>query len=121
MIVKNFWQSFKYAGAGILSALKRERNLKIHLLIMFLVIILGIIFQINVWEWIICFLCFGLVIGSELINTSLEITVDMITKKKCEQAKWAKDIAAGSVLVIAFFVFLVGICIFVPKLWRIIQ
>ena len=40
---KNILNSFKYAFNGIKTALKTERNMKIHITIMILVIIVGII------------------------------------------------------------------------------
>ena len=50
--------SFKYAFEGIWSAIKKERNLKIHIVIMFLVIVFGIIFNISKIEWFACILLF---------------------------------------------------------------
>ena len=60
--------SFKYAIQGILSSFKTERNMKIHIFIMILVICAGIILKINKYEWIVCILCFAIVIGGELLN-----------------------------------------------------
>ena len=56
--------SFKCAFNGIKSVLIKERNIKIHLFAMFLVIIFGIIFKLDKIEWIICVVCFALVIGA---------------------------------------------------------
>ena len=60
---KKLINSFKYAIQGIFSSFKTERNMKIHIFIMFLVIAFGIILKINKYEWIICFLCFAIVIS----------------------------------------------------------
>ena len=98
---KHIINSFKYAFNGIYSALKKERNLKIHFIIMILVIIAGIIFKISKFEWIICIILFSLVISLELINTAIETTVDIAMPEINEKAKIAKDVAAGSVLVVA--------------------
>ena len=82
---------------------------------MILVIIFGIILKISKIEWIICITLFGLVISMELINTAVENTVDLITKEKNEQAKNAKDVAAGAVLVSAISSAIIGVIIFLPK------
>ncbi len=50
---KKLINSFKYAFTGIFSALKTERNLKIHISIATLVIIFGIILKISKIEWLI--------------------------------------------------------------------
>ena len=55
---KNVISSFKYAFQGIFSAVKSERNLKIHISIMLLVIIAGIILKISKIECIVCIILF---------------------------------------------------------------
>ena len=112
-----FFKSFKYAIQGILSALKVERNMKIHIFAMIIVIICGIIFKINKIEWFICFILFAGVISTELINTAIENTVDLITQEKNPKAKIAKDIAAGAVLIWAIFATIIGGMIFIPKMF----
>lgn len=113
---KKLMNSFKYAFEGIFTALKTERNIKIHIIIMILVIIFGIILKINKIEWIICIILFGFVISLELINTSIENTVDLITIEKNQKAKIAKDVAAGAVLIAAIISAIIGLIIFVPKI-----
>lgn len=107
--------SFKYAIEGFLSAFKSERNMKIHITFLFIVIIAGFIFKISKFEWIICLILFGAVISSELINTAFENVVDLAMPFKNEKAKLAKDIAAGAVLVWAAVSAIIGIIIFLPK------
>ena len=83
---------------------------------MILVIIAGIILKINKSEWIICIILFAIVIGSELFNTSIEEVVNLLSPEIRIHAKYAKDIAAGAVLVNAFFAAVVGCIIFIPKI-----
>lgn len=112
---KKLINSFKYAFKGLGSAVKSERNMKIHFTMMMLVIIAGIFFNIAIWEWITCFILFGLVIGMECVNTAIEIIVDMVSPKYNEDAGRAKDIAAGGVLACAIGAAVAGIFIFLPK------
>ena len=113
---KKMINSFKNAFNGMIVSFKQERNMKIHISIMFLVILLGIIFKIKMVEWIICIICFALVIGGELFNTAIEITVDIAMPNFNEKAKKAKDISAGAVLVLAIASAIIGFIIFVPKI-----
>lgn len=113
---KKIINSFKNAFNGMIVSFKQERNMKIHISIMFLVILLGIIFKIKTVEWIICIICFALVIGGELFNTVIEITVDIAMPNFNEKAKKAKDISAGAVLVLAIASAIIGFIIFVPKI-----
>ena len=114
---KKIINSFKYAIQGILTSFKTERNMKIHTCIMILVIIAGILFKINKYEWIICVICFAIVIGGELFNTAIETVVDMVMPYKNEKAKLAKDVSAGAVLVLAMGAAIVGFIIFMPKIF----
>ena len=112
--------SFKYAIEGIWTSFKTERNMKIHIFIMILVIIAGIILKIDKLEWIICITLFAIVIGSELFNTSIETIVDMVMPEKNEKAKIAKDVSAGAVLVVAIGAAIIGLVIFVPRILNIL-
>lgn len=113
---KNVISSFKYAFQGMFSALKTERNLKIHVTIMILVIIAGIVLKISKIEWIICIILFGLVIGGEMFNSAIETVVDIAMPDINSKAKFAKDAAAGAVLVFAIASAIIGFMIFGPKL-----
>lgn len=113
---KKMINSFKNAFNGMIVSFKYERNMKIHISIMFLVILLGIIFKIKMVEWIISIICFALVIGGELFNTAIEITIDIAMPNFNGKAKKAKDISAGAVLVLAIASAIIGFIIFVPKI-----
>ena len=114
---KKLRNSFKYAFEGIKEAWKTEQNLKIHFIIMLLVIIAGFIFKISLIEWIVCLLLFAIVISLELINTAIETTVDIAMPDINEKAKYAKDIAAGAVLFSAIISVIIGLIIFLPKIF----
>ena len=102
---------------GHRSQIKKERNIKIHISVMILVIICGFIFHLSTTEWLICILLFALVISLELVNTAIEAVVDLCSPNYHELAKYAKDVAAGSVLISAIASVVIGLIIFVPKLF----
>ena len=53
---------------------------------------------------------------AELFNTSIEEVVNLLSPEIRIHAKYAKDIAAGAVLVNAFFAAVVGCIILIPKI-----
>lgn|SRR5574344_244373 len=117
--MKKLINSFKYAFQGIFRAYKKEQNIKIHYLIMVIVTILGFIYHISTYEWLICLLCYGLVISLEMVNTAIETTINLVTKEYNPLAKDAKDISAGSVLIAVIFVIIIGLIIFIPKIFNV--
>lgn len=108
-------KSFGYAFEGIATCIKKERNMKIHCVFTVLVILAGIILGLSVTEWCICLILFGLVMALELVNTSIEAVVDLVTEERKPLAKIAKDTAAGAVLIAAIMAAIIGCMIFVPK------
>ena len=114
-------KSFGYAGKGISSVIKSEPNMKIHLFIGLLVLICGFIFHISLTEWMLCLLCFGLILGMEMMNTAIENLVDLISPDQHPLAGKVKDIAAGGVLICAILSVIIGLLIFVPKGWTLLQ
>lgn len=117
--MKRLIKSFGFAIRGIKIVFGTEANMKIHLAITIIVILAGITLSISVIEWVFCILCFGIVIGSEMINTSIENIVDLVSPNPHPLAGKAKDIAAGAVLIVAICSIIIGLIIFLPKLWSI--
>lgn len=116
-IEKPLYKTISYAIEGIITTIKEERNMTIHMLIMLLVITSGVIFHITYLEWIICFILCGLILALELVNTAIENTIDLVTLEKNEKAKKAKDTAAGAVLIMSIFASIIGLIIFLPKIF----
>lgn len=115
------YKSFGYAFEGIFTGIRKERNMKIHCLMMGCVSIAGLIFHISRIEWCICLVLFGLILSLELVNTAVEAVVDLVTEEKKPLAKIAKDTAAGAVLVAAIMAAAAGLVIFIPKVWEILS
>jgi diacylglycerol kinase (ATP) len=117
----DFGRSFICALRGLVYAIKHNRNLRTHFLIAFIVILASIFFEVNAFEMGILGVMILLVIASEMINTSIEQMTDLITKEHHEEARIAKDVAAGMVLVSAIGSVVVGILIFVPHILRLFR
>ena len=112
--------AFFCAINGIKSAIKTERNLKFDIFVAIVIIACGFLFRICLFEWLICILSIGVMLFAELMNTAIEAVVDLYTRENNRQAGIAKDISAGAVLVLSVNVAVVGIIIFVPKVYNII-
>ncbi len=112
----NLFRSFKFAFAGLFESFKTEKNMKIHILIMALVILAGFLFKISRTEWMICIILFGVVIAGEMFNTAIETLVDMVMPHQNEKAKLAKDLSAGAVLILAIAAAIIGMMIFIPRI-----
>lgn len=100
----------------IINFFNREQNLLIHIIATILVTIFGIIFKISEKEWLIVYLLCAFVISTELVNSSIELAVDIITDKYHPLAKIAKDVAAAAVVTAAFTALCIGLYIFLPKI-----
>lgn len=116
--MKSRIKSFRFAFNGLKIALKEEPNFRIHLVATVSVIGLGYWFQISFFEWIAVLLCIGLVVGMELINSSVEAIADFISPEKNERIKKVKDLSAGAVLISSIIALAVGIIIFGPKVFH---
>jgi diacylglycerol kinase len=114
--MKRLLQSFGYAGEGIGYAIRTQANVRIHLTITALVIIVGLWLQLNPIEWAILIVMITVVLSAELFNTALEATLDRVSREEHPLAKVGKDVAAGAVFVSAIGAVLVGLLILGPKL-----
>ena len=111
----DFIESFSHALDGVKAASK-GRNFRVQTAVGVLAVVLGIIFRISATEWIVVLFCIGAVLSLETVNTSIEDMVDLSVKTFHPQAKSAKDLAAGAVLVMSGASLLIGIIIFAPRI-----
>ncbi len=119
--IKRLKKSFGYAFKGIDDVVSNEPNMKIHVSVAILVVIMSFLLKISMIEWIILVLLIGLVLAAEVINTTIENLVDMYTKDYNERAKVVKDTAAGTVLILAITAVIIGLMIFIPKIILVLE
>lgn len=113
--MSRFIKSFYFAFRGFSYAFKTQLNFKIHGIAALFVIGMGIYHDVNNTDWLWLFLCITLMLVLELINTALEVLVDLVCPGFNEKAGAIKDIAAAAVLITALFSLAVAIVIFYPK------
>lgn len=109
-------RSIEYALEGILAALKNERNFRIELIIAAGVLYLAIFFNFSPVEMAIIALTIGFVLFAEIINTSIELTLDAYFGNTISPiVKIAKDISAAGVFISVIISVIIGILMFLPR------
>jgi diacylglycerol kinase (ATP) len=116
-----FFRSFGFAFEGIKFAFKKDQNLRVHFTVALLVILLSLFLEVNPFEMGILGVMIILVIVTEMINSTIENMVDLITKEHRQEAKYAKDVAAGMVLITVIGSVIVGVLIFLPHILRLLH
>lgn len=113
---KKLFKSFDFAFQGVKHAIQSDQNFLVHFSIAILVLVLGLYFNVSRFEMALLLLAILLVIATEMINTAIEKMVDLITREHRLEAKIAKDVSSGMVLLTALGAFLLGLFIFIPYL-----
>jgi len=119
--IKTRIRSFSFAFNGLKDLIKTEHNARIHLAAMIIVIVFGILFKIDITEWISLTIVVGLVILSELFNTSIEKLSDIVDPERNIKIGQIKDYAAAAVLISAIISIIVGGLVFIPKIIELIK
>jgi len=115
-ILRRHHISFQNAFAGILWAIRTQPNFRVHLVLSTLAISGGLFLGISRVEMTVILFTILLGLAAEMINTAIESVTDLVTKEWRTDAKTAKDVAAGMMLLVAFGAVGVAIFIFWPYL-----
>lgn len=107
-------RSFGYAWKGLTTAVREQRNVKIHLAVSVFVVTFAYWVNVTLVEWCVLVIMIGLVLAAELFNTAIEYLVDLISSQHHPLAGKVKDIAAAAVLVLSGVSVIVGFIIFAP-------
>lgn len=109
-------KSVGYAFKGLFILLKTESSIKIQLVIGASVTLAGLYFKISNTEWMLQFICMGMVMGIEGLNTAIEKLADYVQPEFDEKIGLIKDVAAGAVMVVSIISVIVACFIYLPKL-----
>ena len=104
--------SFNYAFEGIIHVLRTQRNLRIHFLIAIVVIGAAAALGVQRLELIALLFAIAFVLVAEMVNTAIEGAIDVSTTSFDPNAKLAKDVAAGAVLIAAVTAIAIGYLVF---------
>jgi diacylglycerol kinase (ATP) len=104
--------SFNYAFEGIIHVLRTQRNLRIHFVMAIAVIAAAAALGVDRIELISLLLAIAFVLVAEMVNSAIEGAIDVSTTSFDPNAKLAKDIAAGAVLIATVTALAVGYLVF---------
>ncbi|MFA6184608.1 MAG: diacylglycerol kinase family protein [Candidatus Shapirobacteria bacterium] len=114
-----FLMGFVYAFRGIVGGFE-GRNMKFHGVMTLILLTASLYYKLSINEWIIILVLVSLVWSAELVNSSVEElsnTVRDVNKLSYEATTKVRDMAAGSVLVTAMVAAIIGLIIFIPKIF----
>lgn len=120
MSLKKRFLSFYFAGKGLLDLFITQPNARIHLVAALVVLVVGNILGLSTWEWVVIIGCITAVLAMEAVNTAIEYLADRISTDYHPLTGKAKDAAAAAVLITAIGAVVVGLIIFVPKVFKLI-
>jgi diacylglycerol kinase (ATP) len=113
----NRLKSVGFAFKGAFLLLKTEASIKVQFAIAIFITIAGFHFDISNYEWMIQILAIGLVMSMEGINTAIEEIANFIHPERHDKIGLIKDIAAGAVFIASVFACIIGLIIYLPKIF----
>ncbi|WP_311770120.1 diacylglycerol kinase family protein [Jeotgalicoccus coquinae] len=93
---------------------RKDRKFLLHCIITAAVIIICAAVNITAMEWLFIITAVFLVLITEIVNSAIEYTVDLVTGDYHILARYAKDIAAAAVLFASIYAVIVGMVILIP-------
>jgi diacylglycerol kinase (ATP) len=111
-MINSVLKSFYYAFCGIMTAIKNERNFRIHIIAVIYVSAFSVIYKLDRLEYAVLFLTLYIVPAFELFNTAIESSVDLKEENINKFARIAKDTAAAAVLVASVISVVVAVFLF---------
>lgn len=94
-----FIDSVNCAIEGILWTARTQRHMRWHFMAAAAVLLVALFLRVSPLDFVLLAFAVTLVLFAELINTALEVVVDLVSPEFHPLAKRAKDVAAGGVLV----------------------
>lgn len=107
-----FVESLNAAVEGFIYVMRTERNMRIHFFIGLFILLAGIFLNLNAAELMILFVTITIVLAAEMVNTAMELVVDMVQSEFHPIARIIKDVSAGAVLLTAINAVIVGYVLF---------
>jgi diacylglycerol kinase (ATP) len=110
---KSTLESFKYAAEGILDVFRTQKHMRFHFICVIIVLLGALLLDLDKRDMLIILFTVSMVLIAEMFNTAVEAVVDMVTQDYHPLAKFAKDAAAGAVLIATTASVLIAFMIFI--------
>jgi diacylglycerol kinase (ATP) len=107
--------SFRYAVDGILDVFRTQKHMRFHFVTVVAVLLAALFFGLDQPSMLVLLFTISMVLVAEMFNTAIEAVVDLITQTYHPLAKFAKDAAAGAVLIATSTAVLIGFLLFIQK------
>ena len=123
---KKAWREVKYrekflnAFRGLYVVSQTTRHLFVHIASALIVIIFGFYLGVSSLEWVALIFAIGFVFVTEVFNTAIEIDIDLTSPEYHPFARDTKDVAAAAVLLSVFMAIIIGLIIFLPKIFHMV-
>ena len=110
---QGFNNTFKNARKGFRLVLKSEMNIRVHVVMAFLVLFFAYMLDFSAIEFCLVLFAIAIVIVSEMLNTAIEFTLDSIYHNRYSRmVGMAKDISAGAVMFASLIAGTIGVILF---------
>lgn len=116
--VGGFRDSVKVAMKGIAYLFLYHRNMRIIFITGIAAFLLGLYFDLKGIELIALCVTITLVFMAEILNTAVELMMDMLTNQYHTKIKVIKDIAAAVVVLACLNAIAVGYVLFIRRFFR---
>lgn len=104
----------QYAIRGLQHVYVHERNFRFQCFVTVFVVLAAIFFRFDTWEFVLITLLSVSVLTLEVLNSAVEVVLDILKPRLSGQVGIAKDIMAGAVLLVSLCSFFVGVVLFYP-------
>lgn len=99
---------FRVAFGGIVHTFRTQRHMRVHLYVTFATLLGAMFFHLRLREVLVLLFMITFVLVAEMFNSAIEATVDLVSQNYHPLARFAKDIAAGAVLITTIMAIIVG-------------
>ena len=113
------WKNkFSDALRGLQRALRTQSSFAVHLLIACFAVVAAALLRVTTVEWGLLIAAIGMVMVAEILNTAIESLARAVDTQFHPRLRDALDIASAAVLIAAGTAVFIGLCIFLPPLYR---
>jgi diacylglycerol kinase (ATP) len=108
MAHRSITKPFNVAFQGIVHTFRTQKHMRIQVFVALTTVLGAFLLNVPIREMLVMLFMITLVLVAEMFNSAIEATVDLVSPNYHPLAKFAKDIAAGAVLLTTVMAVIVG-------------
>lgn len=105
--LRHFFLAFKYSMQGLRDVALTSISFRHEIVLGTIHLLCVVLFARTGVERIVMFSLWGMLMAVEILNSAIEIVVNMVSPQKSEQARMAKDMGSAAVFVVATMIVIV--------------